>query len=98
MSLPATIKGDAYTAPSSESVHATDGLPMTGVAGPTPVRPASWWYSSQSDLAKPGNGVVEATTVGVGAVEIWAAWWLLPAHAVSASPRASAPTRLKGPS
>src|SRR5579864_4957585 len=62
---PATIKGDAYTSPSTPTFHATDGDANAGISGPWPARPASRWYSAHS-VAIAGEGEEVAAPEGAG--------------------------------
>src|SRR5487761_370480 len=56
ITCPATIKGDAYTSPSTPAVQATFGEASAGASGPIPLRPPSRWYSVHS-VASAGDGV-----------------------------------------
>src|SRR5437773_4347388 len=60
---PATIRGDAYTSPSTATSHARCGRPNAGEAAPKPAREESPWYSTQSPEMR-GDGLDVAAEVG----------------------------------
>ncbi|HSP09771.1 MAG TPA: hypothetical protein VLU92_09285 [Candidatus Dormibacteraeota bacterium] len=58
MTCPRTIRGEAYTSPSTLVFQATLGELSAGDDGPVPLRDASRWYSVHSaEMGGDGTGV-----------------------------------------